>query len=81
MREDLSKELDLTEACISDIAYLRTRNRHTSELEEELIRLHRAGTPPNIMEFGVTKETQARLMSTVRDELIAKGIIKPGDSL
>lgn len=41
--------------CMSDVSYLRTRNRWTQELEDELIELHLQGTPPNIYEFGVTK--------------------------
>jgi hypothetical protein len=74
----IQKTLNVTDACAADIIYLRTRQRHTLELEQQLIRLHELGTPPNIMEFGVTKETQERLMSQVREELIAKGVIKPG---
>ena len=73
--------LNVSERCAADILYLRTRQRHTLELEQQLIRLHELGTPPNILDFGVTKETQERLMSKVRDELIARGAIKPGTEL
>ncbi len=48
----LSEELDISIDCARDIIYLRTRSRHSSELEKELIRLHDIGTPPNIYEFG-----------------------------
>jgi hypothetical protein len=45
------RDLDVSEGCVSDVVYLRTRSRHTPELEQRLIELYRAGTPPNIMEF------------------------------
>ena len=48
----LAVELSVCEATAMDVWYLRTRSRHTPELEKELIRLHEAGTPPNICEFG-----------------------------
>ena len=48
---ELATELDVSVACASDVWYLRTRSRHTQELEDRLIELHRAGTPPNVMEF------------------------------
>jgi hypothetical protein len=37
--------------CAGDVVYLRTRLRHTPELERRLIELHKEGTPPNIMEW------------------------------
>lgn len=46
------KELQVDEACASDVWYLRGRSRWTPEKEAELIRLHKAGTPPNVMEYG-----------------------------
>lgn len=49
--QNLAKELDVDESCAADVWYLRTRSRWTRELEAELIRLHRAGTPPNVCEF------------------------------
>jgi hypothetical protein len=58
---DLGSELNISEACAADVYYLRTRSRWTQALEEELIALHRAGTPPNVFEFGSTPETQANL--------------------
>lgn len=48
----VAQELHLSEQCACDVVYLRGRSRWTEELEAELIRLHRAGTPPNIFEFG-----------------------------
>lgn len=47
----LAKELDVTEACATDIYYLRTRSRHTEELEQKLIQMYRDGNPPSIFEF------------------------------
>lgn len=49
---ELAKEMQVSHECASDILYLRSRTRHTPQLEEELINLHRAGSPPNIFEFG-----------------------------
>jgi hypothetical protein len=51
----LAKELGVSEDCASDVAYLRTRSRHSSELESKLIELHKVGTPPNINEFGCSR--------------------------
>lgn len=48
----LSYELGVSESCAMDIAYLRTRSRHTPELEAELIELHKKGIPPNMCDFG-----------------------------
>ena len=50
--ESLAKELDVSVECAEDVNYLRSRSRHTEELEAELIRLHQEGNPPNIFEFG-----------------------------
>jgi hypothetical protein len=47
----------ISPALAADIAYLRTRARWTEELEQELIRLHIAGTPPSMCDFGCTEET------------------------
>jgi len=73
---DIMQELGVEESCAADIEYLRTRHRHTPELEAELIRLHAIGRPPNIFEFGVTEETQQALMSIIDAQLIADGYIK-----
>ncbi len=48
----LAKELKCSDACAGDVWYLRQRSRWTQELENRLIELYNAGTPPNIMEFG-----------------------------
>lgn len=63
--DDVTNPHGYTEECLRDISYLRSRHRHTPELEAELIRLHQAGTPPDVFEFGVTEETQRALMDTV----------------
>ena len=49
----LAEELNVDSMCAGDVWYLRTRSRWTQELEEELIRLHQAGTPPNMCDYGV----------------------------
>jgi hypothetical protein len=49
---ELAAELEVSVECATDVWYLRTRSRHTPELEAELIKLHKAGTPPNMCEFG-----------------------------
>ncbi len=58
----LSKTLNISLACADDVIYLRSRQRHTPELEQELIALHKAGTPPNIFEFGCTEATGKALL-------------------
>lgn len=41
----------LSEECASDVSYLRTRSRHTPELEERLIASHKAGKVVMIMDW------------------------------
>jgi hypothetical protein len=50
--KELAAELEVSDECACDVWYLRTRSRHTPELEAELIKLHKVGTPPNMCEFG-----------------------------
>jgi hypothetical protein len=50
--KSLAEELGCSVGCAGDVWYLRQRSRWTQELENELIRLHKEGTPPNICEFG-----------------------------
>lgn len=50
--ESLAGELQCSVACAGDVWYLRQRSRWTQELENELIALYNADTPPNICEFG-----------------------------
>lgn len=69
---DLAAELNVSIACAADVEYLRTRNRHTPELEQELIELHRKGTPPNIFSFGCTEETGKKLLDLAMS-LTSKG--------
>jgi len=47
----IATELDISEDCAMDVWYLRSRGRWTEELETELIRLHKNGTPPNICDW------------------------------
>ena len=55
--------VEMSEQCKADVIYLRSRHRHTQELEDQLIALHQAGTPPNVMEYGTSKETGEALVS------------------
>lgn len=48
----IATELEVSDSCAMDIFYLRGRSRWTQELEDELIELHKNGSPPNICEFG-----------------------------
>src|SRR5258706_11283565 len=52
--EKLAHKLHISVECAIDVVYLRGRSRWTPALEKELIRLHRAGTPPLIFDFGVS---------------------------
>jgi hypothetical protein len=64
---DLATELGVSVECAGDVWYLRTRSRHTPELEAELIALHAVGTPPNMCDFGVTEDTQAYIREFCAD--------------
>lgn len=63
--DQLAQELGVSAGCAADVYYLRTRARHTPELEAELIHLHQLGTPPNLLSFGVTEQTQLNLLKAV----------------
>lgn len=67
---ELAQELRVPLACANDVLYLRTRNRHTQALEEQLIELWKAGTPPNIYEFGSTPATQQALIDKAMRNVI-----------
>lgn len=67
--DGIAKTVNVSQGCAADVFYLRTRSRHTQELEDELIRLHNAGTPPNMCDFGVTEKTQAALMKQIDDRI------------
>lgn len=52
-------------ACAADVVYLRTRNRWTQALEDQLIQMYKDGNPPTSMnDFGVTPETQQALLDS-----------------
>lgn len=71
-------KLGITEACAYDVLYLRTRHRWTQELEDQLIALHKAGTPPeSIYEYGVTEQTQKALMDRVIEMMAQRNIKTP----
>lgn len=42
--QDLAKELQISDYWAMQVAYLRTRNRHTPELEQKLLDLARSNT-------------------------------------
>ena len=48
----LASKLNISEVCAHDVFYLRSRSRHTPELEAQLIALHAEGNPPNMCDFG-----------------------------
>lgn len=72
--EKIARDMGVSRNCAADICYLRSRSRWTQALEDELIALHKQGTPPNIFEFGVTNETKNNLMEEVKKRLLADGI-------
>lgn len=39
-----------------DVAYLRSCDRHTKALEDELLALYKANTPPDMIKFGVKQD-------------------------
>jgi len=51
-QKSLQEELNCSYACAGDIMYLHKCTRWTQELENKLIELHNAGTPPNILDFS-----------------------------
>ena len=59
---DISNQYDIPLQRAEDVLYLRSRNRWSSELENELVRYIKEGIPYNLMEFGVTKQTQQKLI-------------------
>jgi hypothetical protein len=71
---DLATELGVSVNCAQDVWYLRTRSRHTPELEAELIARWAAGIYTNISNFGVTEDTQSYTRS------IASGFERNADS-
>ena len=70
-------ELKVSEDCASNIVYLRSRHRHTQALENQLIALHTAGTPPNMNEFGCTKETGEALLNAALTSVASKYLPQP----
>ena len=53
----IAKKYKVSELCAANIQYLRTRSRWTPELEQQLIKIDKAGKEqPNICEFGCRLE-------------------------
>ena len=44
----------MSQACAADVSYLRTRSRHTPELEKRLIAEHASGKKINICDWPPT---------------------------
>jgi hypothetical protein len=57
----IQKELNISTACAEDVLYLRTRERWTKDLEDKLIALHAINKPPNMLDFGLSKEAKAKI--------------------
>jgi len=66
---NLAQAAQVSEECVSDVGYLRSRSRWSEELELELIALHKAGNPPNVNEFGCTPETGKALLDAIKAAL------------
>ncbi len=56
--QKFATSMNITQECAMDVLYLRSKKRHTRELENKLIELHRKGTPPKIETFGFSEELQ-----------------------
>lgn len=69
--ETIASEKGCSIACAGDILYLRSRLRWTQELEQALVAAHAEGKEVNIYEFGVTPETQDRLLKAATDSIEA----------
>jgi len=61
--KDLAVELGVSVWCAEDVWYLRTRSRHTSELEAELI----DSMPQVLLRTCVTEDTQAYIRESCAD--------------
>ena len=67
----IAAEHDITQAQAADVQYLRTRGRHTPQLEQLLVATIKQGLPYNIMEFGVTKESQQALVDAATEAYLS----------
>ena len=70
---NLAQAAQVSDECVSDVEYLRSRSRWSNDLELELIALHKAGTPPNVNDFGCTPETGKALLDAVLATLPNQG--------
>ena len=71
----IQKDLNLSLEAASDVWYLRTRHRHTPELEQALIEAHAKGEAVNIMEFGCTPDTGRAVLQAALDNAAGKRIL------
>ena len=62
----LMEEKGLSLNCAMDVSYLRTRSRHTPELEERLIREYAEGKQINICDWPPEPELHADLLKNAR---------------
>jgi len=65
--EGLAEEIGVSTACALDVIYLRSRSRWTNELENELIDLHKQGIRPNMNDFSVNEESQAKMRKAIAE--------------
>lgn len=68
----IQKELGCSDQAASDVWYLRTRNRHTPELEQALLDAHAREEPVNVMEFGCTEDTSRALLQAALEKAAGK---------
>lgn len=68
----IQKELGCSNQAASDVWYLRTRTRHTPELEQALLDAHARGEPVNVMTFGCTEDTGRALMQAALEKAASK---------
>lgn len=58
--DKLAYDLNVSGQCAGDVWYLRTRSRWTQRAEDELIRLHKAGSPPPVLQGWPFKDSDLR---------------------
>jgi hypothetical protein len=68
----IAQELQIPTHIAQDVAYLRTRSRHTPEMEAELIRLRLAGVQLNLMEWPPSDSPLRKGQSSLLDLAISE---------
>lgn len=65
---------DLSDQHFESVVYLRSRNRWTQELEDELVEKLKAGETVNMSQFGVTTDSQAQIDKVI-DDVVAEHVL------